>query len=257
MSLEPDTLTFDCADPVRVAAFWAQVFGFEPDDDDPEADAAYLADPSCRTRGIYFQTVPEPKVVKNRVHLDVRPARTMDEEVERLFALGAEPIRLVRERSTWTVMGDVEGNEFCVLAGGVEGAARARPGLDSVVVDCTDPFRVASFWMQALDYREHERGETGIEIVGRRDGDIMLSFVTVPEPKTVKNRIHLDVRPTGSMEEEVRRMTGLGASTDGFIEIPASAVDGQATFWTVMGDVEGNEFCVLRGPGDGWTRESL
>ncbi len=148
------------------------------------------------------------------------------------------------------------GNEFCVLAGGVEGAARARPGLDSVVVDCTDPFRVASFWMQALDYREHERGETGIEIVGRRDGDIMLSFVTVPEPKTVKDRIHLDVRPTGSMEEEVRRMTVSALRRTGSSRSPRAPWTAQATFWTVMGDVEGNEFCVLRGPGDGWTRET-
>ena len=249
MSLEPDTLTFDCADPVRVAAFWAQVLGFEPDDDDPEADAAYLADPSGRTRGIYFQTVPEPKVVKNRVHLDVRPAGTMDEEVERLRALGAEPIRLVRERSTWTVMRDVEGNEFCVLAGGAEGAARTRPGLDSLVVDCTDPFRVASFWLQALDYREHERGETGIEIVGRRDGDIMLSFVTVPEPKTVKDRIHLDVRPTGSMEEEVRRMTGLGASTGGFIEDPRERRGRSGDVLDRDGRRRGQR--VLRAPGAG------
>jgi hypothetical protein len=257
VGLTPDTLTFDCADPVRVATFWAEVFGFVSDDDDPAADEAYLADPSGRTRGLYFQTVPEPKVVKNRVHLDVRPARTMDEEVERLRELGARPIRVIRERSTWTVMGDVEGNEFCILAGGAEGGARGRPGLDSAVVDCTDPFRVASFWMAALDYREHEGGEAGIEIVGPRAGGLMLSFVTVPEPKTVKDRIHLDVRPTGSMVDEVGRMTELGASTFGFVEIPASAVDAQATFWTVMGDLEGNEFCVLRGPDDGWTGATL
>lgn len=253
MGLAPDTLTFDCADPARVAVFWAEVFGFDRQLDEDER-SAYLADPTGRTRGIFFQAVPELKAGKNRVHLDVRPATTMQEEVERLRTLGATPIREVRERATWTVMGDVEGNELCVLEGASEGGRRARPGLDSIVVDCADPFRVSTFWADALDYQEHERGETGIELVGPRDGDPMLSFVTVPEPKWAKNRIHLDTRPDATMMQEVVRLSELGATSLAFVEIPASGVDGQATFWTVMGDVEGNELCVLRGPGDGWIR---
>jgi Glyoxalase-like domain len=247
VGLAPDTLTFDCADPARFAAFWAGVFGFDRqlDEDEP---SAYLADPTARTLGIFFQAVPEPKAGKNRVHLDVRPATT----IERLRTLGAAPIREVRERATWTVMGDVEGNELCVLQGASEGGRRDRPGLDSIVVDCADPFRVSAFWADALDYREYERGDAGIELVGPRDGDPMLSFVTVPEPKSVKNRIHLDTRPDATMMQEVVRLSELGATSLAFVEIPAGGVDGQATFWTVMGDVEGNELCVLRGPGDGW-----
>ncbi|HTG47410.1 MAG TPA: VOC family protein [Actinomycetota bacterium] len=257
MGLDPDTLTYDCAEPARVARFWAGALGFVPDldDDGPDGDA-YVADPSGRTRGIFFQKVPEPKVTKNRVHLDLRPATTRAEEVERLRGLGAEPIREVRERASWTVMADVEGNELCVLEGAAEGAKRDRPGLDSVVIDCADPFRVAAFWVEALGYAEHEHGASGIELVGPRDGDPMLSFVTVPEPKTVKNRLHLDLRPSGTMREEVARLSALGATSLNFVEIPASAVDGQGTFWTVMADVEGNELCVLRGPGDGWSRET-
>jgi len=73
----------------------------------------------------------------------------------------------------------------------------------------------------------------------------------VPEPKTAKNRVHLDLRPTGTMREEVDRLRGLGATDVDDVEKAASAVDGQAIFGTVMEDVEGNEFCVLRGPGDG------
>jgi hypothetical protein len=72
----------------------------------------------------------------------------------------------------------------------------------------------------------------------------------VPEPKTVKNRVHLDVRPSGSMAEEVERLEGLGATVRGFIEVEGS-------FWTQMRDVEGNEFCVLRGPLDGWSPGEL
>jgi len=256
VALLPEEVTFDCAEPVRVAAFWAAAVSF-PLEDDPDADEAYLPDPSERTGGLYFQSVPEPKVGKNRVHLDLRPAHTMDDEVGRLEELGASSIRVVRERAVWTVMGDVEGNEFCVLQGPEEGAERTWPGIDSLVVDCTDPFRVAAFWLEALGYWELERGASGIEIGGPREGAPILSFVTVPEPKTVKNRLHLDVRPTGTMAEEVARLGELGATKRGYIEIAASVLDDRPSFWTQMRDIEGNEFCVLRGPGDGWVRDEL
>jgi len=253
VALFPDTLTFDCADTLRVATFWGGALGFgsDRDADDPD-DGVLLVDSSTRTRGVYFsfQTVPEPKVVKNRVHLDLRPATTMAEEVARLGDLGATQIRYVAEgHGSWTVMGDPEGNEFCVLRANGEGGKRDTRGLDSVVVDSGDWRRVADFWTAALGYRELEAGEDGVEIVGR-DADPMLSFVRVPEPKTVKNRIHLDVRPSGSMAEEVDRVTTLGATVRGFIEEGGS-------FWTQMRDPEGNEFCVLRGPDDGWSPDEL
>src|SRR5207247_4468636 len=72
--------------------------------------------------------------------------------------------------------------------------------IDSLVVDSGDPFRVADFWIWMLGYREHESGDVGIEIVGDRDGDPMLSFVTVPEQKIVKIRIHLDVQHSHSIQ---------------------------------------------------------
>lgn len=250
MTLSPDTLTFDCADPLRVAGFWAVVLGFELDHD-PDDDLVFIRDPSGSARGMDFQRVPEPKVVKNRVHIDLRAPETMAEEVERIRALGASELRFVEEGAGWwTVMADPEGNEFCILRGVGEGARRSTPGLDSIVIDAGDPFPVAGFWVAALGYAEHERGDTGIEIAGPRPGDPLLSFVTVPEPKTVKNRLHLDVRPSGSMAEEVERLLALGAIQRGYIEEGGS-------FWTQMRDPEGNEFCVLRGPDDGWAPEDL
>lgn len=253
MGLAPDALVFDCAKTLPVGSFWAGALGFglDHDPDDPNDDGVLLIDPSKLTRGIYFQSVPEPKVVKNRVHLDLRPVTTMAEEVERLRGLGAVPIRYVDEgHGSWTVMGDPEGNEFCVLRAGAEGGKRDRGGIDSVVVDSNDWRRVADFWIAALGYRELEAGESGVEIVGDRDGDPMLSFVTVPEAKSVKNRVHLDVRPTGSMTEEVERVTALGGTVRGYIEEGGS-------FWTQMRDPEGNEFCILRGPDDGWSPDEL
>jgi predicted enzyme related to lactoylglutathione lyase len=250
VALRPDALVFDTRDPMVEAIFWAGALGFDLDPDSDGTDA-HISDPSALTSGAFFQAVPEPKVVKNRVHLDLRPTTTMAEEVERLRHLGAAPTRFVDEgHGSWTVMGDPEGNEFCVLRAGAEGGKRDRGGIDSVVVDSNDWRRVADFWIAALGYRELEAGESGVEIVGDRDGDPMLSFVTVPEAKTVKNRVHLDVRPTGSMTEEVERVTALGGTVRGYIEEGGS-------FWTQMRDPEANEFCILRGPDDGWSPDEL
>jgi hypothetical protein len=122
MGLEPDTLTFDCTSPVTVAAFWAAALGFTMDPTSNDEEGASIADPSGRSKGIFFQQVPEPKVAKNRVHLDVRPTGTMQEEVDRLVALGATVRGSIEEGgSFWTQMRDVEGNEFCVLRGPGDG----------------------------------------------------------------------------------------------------------------------------------------
>jgi predicted enzyme related to lactoylglutathione lyase len=121
MTLRIDTLTFDCADPVRVATFWGEALGF-PLDPGSDDDGAYLSDPTGRTGGVFFQPVPEPKVAKNRFHPDVRPSGSMAAEVERLQGLGGSVVgRVDVAQSFWTVMQDPEGNEFCVLRGPEDG----------------------------------------------------------------------------------------------------------------------------------------
>src|SRR5215208_5129870 len=107
---------------------------------------------------------------------------------------------------------------------------------DTLTFDCADPVAVATFWAAALGYDLVNADPTA--------ATRGMFFQPVPEPKTAKNRMHLDVRPTGTMQEEVDRLVGLGASVRGFIDKPASIVDGQPTFWTQMRDPEGNEFCV-------------
>jgi predicted enzyme related to lactoylglutathione lyase len=121
VSLAPDTLTFDTADPVAVATFWAAALGYELDDDSDET-GAYIKDLSGQTRGMFFQPVPEPKTAKNRVHLDVRPSGSMAAEVARLKELGATERGFIEvEGGFWTQMRDPEGNEFCVLRGPDDG----------------------------------------------------------------------------------------------------------------------------------------
>ena len=118
-------VTFDCAEPGRLAEFWAQVLGY---DAAPDAEPHWAActDPDGTGPRLFFQRVPEGKVVKNRVHLDVRIGpglvgeerlAALESEGARLEALGATRVRLLPaddEDESCLVMQDVEGNEFCL-----------------------------------------------------------------------------------------------------------------------------------------------
>jgi glyoxalase superfamily protein len=135
-------VTFDCAEPRRVARFWCEVLGYVPPappdgfatwaeydrsrpPDDPGSWFA-CSDPSGVGPRLFFQRVPEGKVVKNRVHLDVRVGTglvgeerlaTLQAECARLVALGAVRQRVLLaddENESCIVMQDVEGNEFCL-----------------------------------------------------------------------------------------------------------------------------------------------
>jgi predicted enzyme related to lactoylglutathione lyase len=123
-------------------------------------------------------------------------------------------------------------------------------GLDTVTFDCADPVRVATFWAAALGFELADADPEGAYVRDPSGHTRGIFFQPVPEPKSTKNRVHLDVRPDTSMAEEVERLQALGATVRGFIEEGGS-------FWTQMRDPEGNEFCVLRGPRDGWSPDEL
>lgn len=120
-------LSIDCADPAALARFWAAALDYVVLDEDPElveigpagrVDEQLLdavrSGPVAPT--IFFARVPEEKVVKNRLHLDLSPIDTdSDTEITRLEALGARRTDLAPPDTTWVVMLDPEGNEFCVL----------------------------------------------------------------------------------------------------------------------------------------------
>jgi len=120
-----------------------------------------------------------------------------------------------------------------------------------LAIDCTDPNGLARFWCSVLDYEVQDEDEDdGIVTIGspmvpegkNRRGPVppTLTFAHVPEGKTVKNRLHLDVSPTDrEQDEEVRRLLGLGARH-------ADVGQGDED-WVVLADPEGNEFCVLAG----------
>jgi Glyoxalase-like domain len=128
MTARPRNITFDCADPYRLAAFWSQVTGYQ---EDPE-DGNHPGDPEGFLHGadgqpnLLFIAVPEPKTVKNRVHLDLQPTdRSRDEEVERLLGIGATLVADHRrpDGTGWVVLADPEGNELCIERSAAERAA--------------------------------------------------------------------------------------------------------------------------------------
>ena len=117
MSLRVTEVVIDCADHGRVVDFWASALGYAR----REVNEQYVAlVPPAREAGLpplLFQKVPEPKVAKNRVHLDFR-ADVMADEVARLVGLGATVLAERRLGDfAWTVLADPEGNEFCVSGG--------------------------------------------------------------------------------------------------------------------------------------------
>jgi len=121
-------LTFDCADPYELARFWSLVTGWPMHEEDHPGDPeAAVVPPQGHRPWLLFIRVPEPKTVKNRLHLDVAPTgRTRDEEVARLLDLGATLVddRRNPDGTGWAVLADPEGNEFCVERSDAERAAQ-------------------------------------------------------------------------------------------------------------------------------------
>lgn len=115
--------------------------------------------------------------------------------------------------------------------------------MQAVLVDSIDPRRTADFWQAALGWRR--TSDTDDEVVleppaGSPEDGVApdLLFLHVPETKSVKNRLHLDLRPE-DQESEIERLLSLGAE---HVDV-GQDLD---TSWTVLADPEGNEFCVLR-----------
>jgi hypothetical protein len=106
-------VTFDCADPGRLSDFWSEVTGYEQIT--VRDDFAALVAPDTRgVRGILFWKVPEPKSAKSRMHLDLA-SRNPEDEIERLIGLGTQKVaRREGNGTSWTIMLDPEGNEFCI-----------------------------------------------------------------------------------------------------------------------------------------------
>src|SRR3989449_11153408 len=110
--------------------------------------------------------------------------------------------------------------------------------LNCIIVDCKDADRASEFWSQALEGYKMDKQGWGITM--KSESDPLIYFEVVPEGKTVKNRLHLNIQ-AADRKAEVARLVGLGAT-----EVEEITM-GEAYTWTNMKDAEGNEFCVSQG----------
>lgn len=212
----------------ELGRFWAAAIGvdFVPGGAEGEPGDLVGAEEGM---GIALCPVPEPKTAKHRVHLDVSTA-----SVAELAGRGASVLREPDQEISWTVLADPEGGEFCAFTRPAEQLPDYR--LFEVVVDSADPEAAARWWGAAFGVEARNDGKPWwwIEKAPGFPAEVPwwgMVFVPVPEPKTVKNRIHWDLY--GQVSDFVAR----GATV--LWEMPR---------WTVLADPEGNEFCVFEPP---------
>jgi predicted enzyme related to lactoylglutathione lyase len=214
-------LCIDAVDPVALGAFWADTLGLAAtrlDDGDLRLDGP------TPQHAIWVNRVPEPVTVKQRVHLDVHAGGT-----EEVLARGATPVDL--ESFRWKLLKDPEGGELCVF----ERLEVPDYKLYEVVVDARDGHEIAAWWAEIFGatVQDHEGDDDAFSWFEDAPGmPFTMVFGDVPEPKTVKNRIHWDVDTA-----DVRLLLDRGATV---LREP----DERAR-WTVLADPEGNEFCAF------------
>ncbi|CRK55738.1 hypothetical protein [Alloactinosynnema sp. L-07] len=231
-------LVVACLDPVALARFWGDLLGWHVSfADDEEIDLQAPAGDGWRI-DLAFLPVPEPKVVKNRLHLDLSSTSLPDRDriVSRARDLGARPVDIGQGETPWVVLADPEGNEFCVLEPRDE--YRDTGAVAAIVMDVREPSAQAAFWSAATGWPVVR--DTA-DFASLRAADSLgpwLELLRVDGPKVVKNRLHFDVAGStgGSQAAEVDRLLAGGARPhEEMVGFP----------WRVLFDPEGNEFCVL------------
>ena len=218
-------LVIDGGDSSVVGRFWAEALGLTFES--RGADAVLRG--AAPEQTVWVDSVPESKTVKNRVHLDVHAA-----SVDALIDLGATVLGpdLQPSGGRWTVMADPEGGEFCAFVRAPDRLSEYR--LYEMVVDCADPRRTAQWWGRVLGQAVGTAEEENWHWLEGVEGMPFESwvFVPVPEPKTVKNRVHWDV-----WVDSVDELEEAGAT---ILRVPDDEIE-----WTVCADPDGNEFCAF------------
>jgi predicted enzyme related to lactoylglutathione lyase len=235
-------LVVDAADPSSLAAFWAAALGWEVADDEPDemvVEPAGFDYPGPGALPLVFVPVQDKKAGKNRVHLDLSSTSLEDQtaQIDRVLALGAARTDIGQGDVPWEVLADPEGNEFCILEPR-DVYMDARP-VAAIVLDCAHADALAPFWAAATGWDVHKTLPHFASLRSPGGTGPFLELLQVPDAKTVKNRLHVDVAPLedGDTEAEVRRLEAAGAAR-------ADVGQGEVS-WVVLTDPEGNEFCVL------------
>jgi predicted enzyme related to lactoylglutathione lyase len=227
----------DAADPAALARWWAEALGWAITLEEP--GDVEIGPPDGLGVPLEFGLVDDPRVTKNRVHLDLCSADAADQaaQVARLTGLGARPADIGQRDVPWVVLADPEGNEFCVLESRDDYTGTGA--VAAIVIDAADPAALAPFWVEAVGWSLAETTGWSASLRAPSGTGPFLELIRVPDPKRVKNRLHLDVAPYRGDDQaaEVARLRALGAT-------PADVGQGDVP-WVVLADPEGNEFCVL------------
>src|SRR5437660_652617 len=168
-----------------IARFWSQLLDWPITFD--EEDEIYVEGEDF---GVVFGPVPEPKTVKNRVHVDLA-SDSVDQQreiVAKALALGARRIDIGQgDDVPWVVLADPDGNEFCVVETIPEGLDVGA--IICVTMDCADPSAIAPLWAVAtgMEIARQDENFAGLRPVKGRGP--WLALVRVPEAKTIKNRV--------------------------------------------------------------------
>jgi Glyoxalase-like domain len=215
-------LCIDASDAEAEARFWAGMLGLTPG---PHRDGIWWLDDESGNAVAWVNPVPEPKTVKNRMHIDVNA-----ESLDAALAAGAT---VVDDSFRWTVMRDPDGQEFCVFVRDTPIERR----LYELIWDCgpsvEDCLAIARWWGEVLGAEVGQEGdEVWIENIPGAPFEA-ICFEPVPEPKTVKNRVHIDVTT-----DDLDALVAHGARV-----LRAKGDDGIGL--TVMADPDGNEFCAI------------
>jgi glyoxalase superfamily protein len=215
------TLCLDANDPAALGTFWAAALRREWR---PYANGEGGVFGPTPQHTLWFNRVPEPRTVKHRVHLDIYAESLAD-----LEELGARVVLPPGDDRRWTVMADPEGGEFCAFLRTHPPAER----LHGLVVDCADARAQAAWWagVYGADLIHDERGWSTLMRVPGMPIETM-DFIPVPEPKTIKNRLHWDVAV-----DSVGPLVDTGTTV---LREPGGDVR-----WYVLADPEGNEFCAF------------
>ena len=213
-------LSLDAVDPARLGAFWAAALDrtWEAQDN----GEGLLRGPTPQ-HTVWVNRVPEAKTVKQRVHLDIYARELAD-----LEALGATVVEPLHGTRTWTIIADPEGGEFCAFLRWELPPER----LHGLGVDSAGPQAQARWWAGVYGVSVTDNG-AWFTLEGVPGMPILtMDFAQVPEPKTVKNRIHWDVTVP---------------SVTPFIEAGATVLrePDSDIRWHVLADPEGNEFCAF------------
>lgn len=234
MAASLDALCIDANDPLGLARFWAGVLGWETVED----GVAILPNDDTGFR-IRFRPTEDKKSGPNQIHFDLKSSSPDEQEqtVARALGLGARHIDIgQRPEEGHVVLADPEGNEFCVTEPG--NSFLADCGFIGAL-SCDGSQAVGYFWSEALGWPLvwDQDEETAIR---SPHGGPKVTWGGPPlNPKTGKNRMHLDLVPSsdGDQQSEVDRLVALGATR---VDIGQGEVGR-----VVLADPDGNEFCVL------------